>query len=114
MTERCSVRVYGRFSFSGTQCTKAGKVQENGRWFCGTHCSDAKKARAEKQRARWDADTKLSRERQAKQREMARRAECFDGLVEALRCLIENQTAEAIKAAKETLSAALEEKNQEP
>jgi len=65
-------------------CGKTAKHFENGRWFCGIHCEEAKLRRSEKSQARiaasrvqWDKDRAAAAETQ-------RRADMFDQLVEAI------------------------------
>lgn len=45
--ERCSARVYDkwRIDVSGHQCTRAAKVEVEGKWYCGTHEPAAVKRR---------------------------------------------------------------------
>lgn len=65
-------------------CGKTAKHFENGKWYCGIHCEEAKKRRMEKSEAKynqWEADRKAEREAAA---ETQRRADLFDQLVEAL------------------------------
>lgn len=52
---RCATRVYAG-SFSGHPCSKPGKVERGGKWYCGTHdpvrLHEKRAARA----AKWDAE----------------------------------------------------------
>lgn len=40
------------------QCTKPGKVERDGKWYCGQHDPHAKEARYQKTRDRWAAETR--------------------------------------------------------
>lgn len=59
--ERCCKQVYGG-SFVGHRCTRLGKLEHNGKWYCGTHDPVAIEAKRKKRHAKWDAEWKRSEE----------------------------------------------------
>lgn len=83
--QRCCVKVGEWLRYT---CSKTGKVERDGKWYCGTHDPIAVKARDDKRmtawKAKWDAETAANEATAAKRKETQRRADCFDELVEAL------------------------------
>lgn len=50
---QCSTRVYGRFR--GSNCSKAAKIERNGKWYCGVHDPEKVAARAAKRTEEFEA-----------------------------------------------------------
>lgn len=65
MNPRCSETVYGNV-FRGHQCTREGKVERDGRWFCSQHDPERARARgaakAAERQARQAQDDEVERE----------------------------------------------------
>ena len=57
-THRCTGRLWNDYDMRGYQCSKSGKYEEEGKWWCGTHAPSKVKARHEKQAAKYDAESK--------------------------------------------------------
>lgn len=75
MAESCSKMVWGDFH-TFTACPHPGKVQREGRWYCGRHDSDAlderQRKKEEARQVRWDA-SRANEARARQQRETAER-----------------------------------------
>ena len=55
--KRCSVLIFGGGrSFRGSLCAKPGKVERDGKWYCGVHNPALREARDKTWRARYDAE----------------------------------------------------------
>jgi uncharacterized Zn finger protein (UPF0148 family) len=71
-----------------SQCSKTGKIEREGKYYCAIHDPVAVKAKNEKWHADWklkhDAQRREFEEATAKRKEMERRAGCFDELTAAL------------------------------
>lgn len=69
-------------------CHNKAKVERDGKWYCGIHDPEAVKQKRDKRNAAYEAELKETQARidaRAKaEAEMARRAGCFDDLLEAL------------------------------
>ena len=63
MVERCVER--GRSGLRGQlwACANKGKVERDGKWYCGVHDPEKRKARVAANTAKWEADTRLARHR---------------------------------------------------
>lgn len=63
----CAASVFSGGSFRGHPCGKAGKVERDGKWFCGIHDPVKRDARRETDRKAREADwAQRERERVAK------------------------------------------------
>lgn len=86
---RCCEKVFDGMSIRGHQCTRNGKVERNGNWYCGQHDPEAAKARREAQNAKWQAEraaeAEKRRARDAEAAEQKRRAEMYPELLSVLR-----------------------------
>lgn len=62
----CSVRVYPSDragSFHGHMCSKAAKVEREGKWYCGIHDPVLLAAKATERHTKWEAEYAASRKR---------------------------------------------------
>lgn len=65
MSEKCTAKVYGRdrfASFHPYPCSRKGKVQREGKWYCAIHDPEAVKTRDAERRNKWNADWKKKEE----------------------------------------------------
>lgn len=51
----CAAIVHDTQSWRGRNCTRAGTVHENGKYWCKQHAPSAEKARRDKAQAEWEA-----------------------------------------------------------
>ena len=65
---QCTKRVYHKWNFSGASCSKPGKVERDGKWYCSRH-DPVKQQEKEKLR---DLAYKARMAEAEKQREYAR------------------------------------------
>jgi len=56
MGNKCCKTIHGDFQVT-YPCKNAAKVERNGKWYCGTHDPDKRKARQEKQQAKWEKES---------------------------------------------------------
>lgn len=68
MDKRCTKTSYAQYY--GSRCNNPGKVQHEGKWFCGVHDPIKKKARADERSEKWAAErnaflTKHERQKRA-------------------------------------------------
>jgi len=58
MSQQCCYRIPVDVGYRSTSkpCTRAGKVERNGKWYCGQHDPQAKAARRQAQNEKWEAD----------------------------------------------------------
>ena len=74
---------------SFSQCSRNGKFERNGKWYCKTHDPVSKKEKRDEQDRRWKerySHEKALREDAAqKEKIKTLKAECFDGLLSALK-----------------------------
>ena len=52
---KCCKTVHGDFSVK-YPCRNTAKVERNGKWYCGTHDPEKRKARETLQRSKWDKE----------------------------------------------------------
>ena len=57
MSQRCCQTIFGE-RVQSWQCTRAGKVGRDGKWYCKQHDPVAVKAKQEAWQAKWDAERK--------------------------------------------------------
>ena len=53
MNETCQEKVWPTGSWSGYPCGKKGKVEHDGKWYCGIHSPEAKERRIAKSDERY-------------------------------------------------------------
>ena len=63
--EQCCKRVYGHGRTFGSMCSKPGKVEIGGNWYCATHDPAAVQRRTEKWRKEYDAKRAIERKKWA-------------------------------------------------
>jgi hypothetical protein len=89
---KCAGKVYGS-GFRPYGCSRTGKLEHDGKMWCSTHHPPSERARIAARQVAWKAQFDAERDmlqRQSDARaEQARRAECFDDLLAALRDLAE-------------------------
>jgi hypothetical protein len=97
---RCCGKSYDRY-YGATQCTKRGKVERDGKSYCGIHDPVAVKARKQVRDDAWKAkrDTEDKRTHAYYARRTAESAACRGVATEVLR---EGLVAELIEVAKKT------------
>lgn len=80
-------------SYRWVKCTKTGKVERDGKHYCGIHDPVAIKAKKDKQHAKWkqewDAEAAANKAKAAAAAEQKRRADCYDDLLGALQAAID-------------------------
>ncbi len=85
---RCSATVYGG-GFRSPPCSNPGKVERDGKWYCGTHdpvrVEKKRKERDKQWNAEWDKKAARQEENRAKRTEIERRAAAYPDLLEALK-----------------------------
>jgi uncharacterized Zn finger protein (UPF0148 family) len=62
------------------RCTRSGKVERDGKWYCGTHDPEAEKARREDRERRWKRERELrdaGRNVEARERDVLKAAVAF-------------------------------------
>lgn len=76
-------------SYRWVKCTKTGKVERDGKHYCGIHDPVAIKAKKDKQHAKWkqewDAEAAAYKAKADAAAEQKRRADCYDELLGALK-----------------------------
>ena len=85
--EECCAKVFR--GYHHYPCVKKGKVQRDGKWYCGTHDPDKVAAREAERQAKWDAELKADEAKRKAERIRDARAAAFPALVEALRDLLQ-------------------------
>ena len=84
--KKCSERISGRFH--SYQCSKSGKIERDGRWYCGTHDPVRIKEKREERDRKWSEGFRAQREdseqRERDEAEQKRRADLFPELLDAL------------------------------
>ena len=87
---RCSEMIYGRGYRH--QCSKSGKIERDGRWYCGTHdpvrIKEKQQERDRKWSERFRAQRSASEQREKDEAEQKRRADLFPELLEHLEKLL--------------------------
>lgn len=68
MSEKCCKRMYSPFSIRGIPCSRAGKVEHDGKWYCGAHSPERVAKRKEKQQAKWAERAAADEKKYAAQR----------------------------------------------
>ena len=63
MKERCCGEVWGGLSFRGTRCTRAGKLEHEGKLYCSAHHPPTVEAKNKVKREKWDIEFAESRDR---------------------------------------------------
>ncbi len=58
--EHCSARVHDPHSFRGRSCSKPGKDQVDGKWYCSSHSPEKVAARRKKLEEKWDMESKVA------------------------------------------------------
>ena len=88
--KKCSERISGRFH--SYQCSKSGKIERDGRWYCGTHDPVRIKEKREESTRKWSerfrAQRSASEQREKDEAEQKRRADLFPELLEQLEKLL--------------------------
>ena len=85
MAEKCCGVIWNGAGYRNFICGKKGKVQRNGKWYCGRCDPDAVAARQAERHAKWDAELKAHEAKRKAERIRDARAAAFPVLVEALR-----------------------------
>jgi len=67
MSEMCCVKVWHDYYFNKT-CSRKGKVQVDGKWYCGQHDPNAVAKKNAERQAKWDRDMAISSAKCAKDR----------------------------------------------
>ena len=88
-TPRCEKRVLNSgLSITRThQCTKPGKMQHDGKWYCGVHNPERKAERERLWLEKFDADRKRDMQTHL---DNGHRYRCFDPLLASLKAIMEN------------------------
>jgi len=88
--KKCSKRISG--GFHSYQCSKSGKIERDGRWYCGTHdpvrIKEKREESARKWREMFRAQRSASEQREKDEAEQKRRADLFPELLEQLEKLL--------------------------
>ena len=84
--EECCAEVFRGYHYY--PCGKKGKVQRNGKWYCGRCDPDKVAAREAERQAKWDAELKAYEAERKAERIRDARAAAFPAIVEALRELL--------------------------
>ena len=94
--KKCSERISG--GFHSYQCSKSGKIERDGRWYCGTHDPVRIKEKREESARKWSerfrAQRSASEQREKDEAEQKRRADLFPGLLEQLEKMLRMFEAE--------------------
>ncbi len=86
----CAERVYNDPRWvSGDPCQNPAKVEEDGKWWCGTHSKAARSKRRAKQDALYEENRELDQGRVDRAHETQRRAKHYDALREALEAVLD-------------------------
>lgn len=80
--ETCGASVFS--NYSSHRCGKRAKVERDGRHYCGTHDPAKAEKRNAEWRAKFDAEQAARAAKELAQKEMERKADCFDDLLAAL------------------------------
>lgn len=87
---RCSEMIYGRGYRH--QCSKSGKIERDGKWYCGTHDPVRVKENREERDRKWDERFRAQRadreQRERDEAEQKRRDDLFPELLEQLEKLL--------------------------
>lgn len=88
---RCSEHIYSH-PFGGHSCTRTGKVERNGKWYCNQHDPVAAAEKWNARHAAWQSDMIERRRIEAQQAatvaEQLRRAEAYPRLLAVLKAAI--------------------------
>lgn len=89
--KKCSERISG--GFHSYQCPKSGKIERDGRWYCGTHdpvrIKEKQQERDDRKRSeRFRAHRSASEQREKDEAEQKRRSDLFPELLEHLEKLL--------------------------
>ena len=57
----CSAHVYNGLSFRPSKCSKSGRYEEDGKFYCAVHRPSKVEERHQKSRAKWDLKVEISR-----------------------------------------------------
>jgi len=91
---KCPAKVYDSGAMSSHTCGRAAAFEFGGRWFCKTHHPPTVKAKDEARHKAYTDKFNAEMARNAAARkaaaEQARRAACFDDLLEALQRLMQH------------------------
>ena len=89
---RCQEHIFDGGGRYRHQCTYKGKVERDGKWYCGIHDPVARAERDKRQREKrhrqWQEMNALADEREAQHYENERKLAAFPALVEALESII--------------------------
>lgn len=84
MSERCSARVHDDFGVSFHGCSRTGKVQRDGKWWCKTHDPKVKADRDKAWREAFDAkiaeDDRIKSEGDALAKRLGAGSTYYDGV----------------------------------
>lgn len=87
MEHQCQKHIYDGGSFRGYSCSRKGKVERNGRWYCNQHDPVAVAERDKRKNEEWERqweEKKVRRAEQEAQRiDNERKLAAFPALVEA-------------------------------
>ena len=89
MAEKCCGVIWNGAGYRNFICGKKGKVQRDGKWYCGRCDPDAVSARRAKTTAKWPAEIQAYRDKRKAERIRDARAAAFPVLVKALRDLLQ-------------------------
>lgn len=88
--KKCSERVFE--GFHSHQCSKSGKIERDGKWYCGTHDPVRIKEKREERDRKWSEKFRAQRsareQREKDEAEQKRRSDLFPELLEALEKLL--------------------------
>ena len=87
MAEKCCGGIWDGVSSCSYPCGNKGKVQRDGKWYCGTHDPQKVVARRLKNEAKWQTETQVVRDAYEAARIRGKQADAFPELVAALRGL---------------------------
>ena len=90
MAEKCCGGIWDGVSSCSYPCGNKGKVQRDGKWYCGTHDPQKVVARRLKNEAKWQTETQVVRDAYEAARIRGKQAEAFPVLVKALETVRDN------------------------
>lgn len=64
MAEQCNQTTWPADAFNSVRCGNKGKVQHQGKWYCGIHSPEAKQKRKAKSDAHWELKRKARKARE--------------------------------------------------
>ena len=88
MRVKCSRRIYNGRGFSSA-CTRNGRVEREGKWYCGQHDPVAVAQRREALLEEWERQRRSEAQRAAEVAEQKRRADAYPRLLAAPKALVE-------------------------